>query len=205
MPLLSGKELERMRYIHSNASYNSSEKISNLIKENKELLKIDSTYNWTPLYYGLIEYEDRTDSLERVKEEYEVADARLSEAKAALSQVSKVTVNILRKLEGNKYEAVVGGQLTIILSMLDRVLDRTGYYELTIMEISSTSGYTDSYTNMPIPLYYQYTGDFEELKKEHRVQLDKTENLKKRVKSAEVYLKEMEPIMLDLFGRVINK
>ena len=57
---------------------------------------------------------------------------------------------------------------------------------------------------MPIPLYYQYTGDFEELKKEHRVQLDKTENLKKRVNSAEGYLKEMEPIMLDLFGRVID-
>ncbi|MCH7820301.1 MAG: hypothetical protein IIB40_12250 [Candidatus Marinimicrobia bacterium] len=205
MPLLSGKELERMRYIHSNASYNSSEKISNLIKENKELLKIDSTYNWTPLYYGLIEYEDRTDSLERVKEEYEVADARLSEAKAALSQVSKVTVNILRKLEGNKYEAVVGGQLTIILSMLDRVLDRTGYYDLTITELSSSSGYTDSYTNMPMPLYSQYVGDYDALKKEHRVQVDKTENLKKRVKSAEVYLKEMEPIMLDLFGRVINK
>ena len=204
IPLLSGKELERMRYIHSNASLKSNEKISHLIKENKELLKIDSTYNWTPLYYGLIEYEDRTDSLESVKEEYEVADARLSEAKAALSNVSGEFVNILGKIEGNYYEGVIGGQRRIVLLMIDRELTQTGEYYFYITHISSKSGIINKLTNMPMPLYSQYVGDYDALKKEHRVQLDKTENLKMRVKSAEVYLKEMEPIMLDLFGRIID-
>ena len=203
--LLSGKELERMRYIHSNASMKPNEKINYLIKENEELLKIDSTYNWTPLYYGLIEYEDRTDSLDRIKEEYEVADARLSEAKAALSNVSRELVNILGKIEGNYYEGVIGGQRRIVLMMIDRELTQTGEYYFYITHISSMSGIINKFTKMPMPLYSQYVGDYDALKKERRAQLDITENLKKRVKSAEVNLREMELIMLDLFGRVIDK
>ena len=89
--------------------------------------------------------------------------------------------------------------------MIDRELTQTGEHYFYITHISSKSGVINKYTNMPMPLYSQYVGDYDALKKEHRVQLDKTENLKKRVKWAEMYLKEIEPVMLDLFGRVINK
>ena len=173
LPLLTGKELERMRYIHSKASLKTNEKINYLIKENKELLRIDSTYNWIPLYYGLIEYEDRIESLADAKEEYEVADARLSVAKAALSKVSGETINILGKIEGNYYEGIIGGQHRIVLMMIDRELTQTGEYYFYITHISSKSGVINKYTNMPMPLYSQYVGDYDELKKDNRAQPDK--------------------------------
>ena len=203
--LLAGKELERMRYIHSDASLKTNEKINNLIKENKELLRIDSTYNWTPLSFGLIEYEDRIEALEKVKEEHEVADATLAEAKEALSNVSGEFVDILGKIEGNYYEGIIGGQRRIVLMMIDRELTQTGEHYFYITRISSKSGVINKYTNMPMPLYSQYVGDYDVLKKDYRVQIDKTENLKKKVESAEMYIEEMEPIMLDLFGRVIDR
>ena len=200
---LSAKKLERMKDIHSEASIKLNEKIDNLIKEYEELLKIDSTYNWTPLYYALLEHDDRIALLERATEEYEEVKISLAEAEKALSEVSRVTVDILGKIEGNLYEGLIAGQLRIVL-MVPEELTQIGNYHFYITLISSTSGYINKFTNMPMPLYSQYMGDYEALRKERSVQLESKKNMDERVKIAEENLRELDRILIDLFERLVN-